>query len=484
MATPICPTEGPEVLHYVLHRLIREEKVLSRREAARVFGMGRARIARILDGIPPKPRGTVLPPARPRIPAEHIARIRALDEKHPHLGHRTIASRLALGADGHDPTPPYAHTTIARYRTPKVEAKPVKATFRAKHPNEIWAMDDSHVYRKALTPEEKRSIAEEGLLGLPVDVLEGIAVAHLEKGESLLQCAARVLPRRRKPKRSSGLIAKDRSRRRGRQVFLIGVIDDYARVGWSAELSYRNDARSMARALIEAVRRAGCAPKKLKIDNAKAFKSKLFRAICKALRIKIEFGAPYFPDCQAKVERWWKSWKSQLLLDVSDRGLHRLSLEAAQEVVEEQLFHYNALRGHQTLSLNPSCPTVTPFACYADARASGLTTVGKPLPEDLDLEDLVPLGHARRRVNRFGSLRHGGRLYSVGACHGEPVEVERVIDAVGMPRLHIWKGTKLVANPSLFAPKATPRKRGRPKKLDLGKITWRPPWPECFSQAA
>ena len=87
-------------------------------------------------------------------------------------------------------------------------------------------------------------------------------------------------------------------------------------------------------------------------------------------------------------------------------------------------------------------------------------------------------------MNRFGGLRYGGRLYSVGACPGEDVEIERGIDAAGMPRLFVWKGTVLVASPSLFAPKIAKRKRGRPKKFQLTKIAWRPPWPEIFAQAA
>ena len=113
------------------------------------------------------------------------------------------------------------------------------------------------------------------------------------------------------------------------------------------------------------------------------------------------------------------------------------------------------------------------------ARIKKLPT-GKPI--DVDLDDLIPLGLARRRVSRFGSIRYSKRLYHVGDCHGQSVEVERIIDARGRPRLRIWKGTRIVTELHLFAPKL--RKPGRPKKIRLEEVDWRPPWPEVFLEAA
>ena len=163
----------------------------------------------------------------------------------------------------------------------------------------------------------------ESCRGLRKGVAEALILIRKDEHETILEAATRIFPRRRRRSwgRAGGFHRKRRpkKRRSGREVYLIGVIDDHSRYGFAAELTHRNDARAAARALIEAVRRAGCAPLYLKLDNAKIYKSRLFRSVCQALGIELLFGWPYHPNCQGKVERWWKTW-ADLLDEVGPRS--------------------------------------------------------------------------------------------------------------------------------------------------------------------
>ena len=112
----------------------------------------------------------------------------------------------------------------------------------------------------ALTPQEKRAIALDKLLRQPVDELE-LYLPHVQKGESLLGCVRPLTRRKRGRKSSPGKLGKKpRSPRSGRRIHLIGVIDEYTRVGWVAKLSARNDAYSLAQALVSPHARSPRAP--------------------------------------------------------------------------------------------------------------------------------------------------------------------------------------------------------------------------------
>ena len=111
---------------------------------------------------------------------------------------------LARGADGDEATPAYAHTTIGRYRPPRIpKDHPEPLRLEAWHPHFCWQMDETLLMDVVLTPEEKRRIGEESLLRLPVDVLEQILIQK-EDHETILEAATRIFPRRRRRSRGRG----------------------------------------------------------------------------------------------------------------------------------------------------------------------------------------------------------------------------------------------------------------------------------------
>ena len=459
-----------------------ESGLVSQRRAASLLGMSRPTIARIARGEPPATRGPRV--GRPRIAADTIERIEDLDRVSPRLGHRTIAGRLARGADGGLATPPHAHTTIRRYRRPRPTRRKTVRRDPPEHANQIWQMDDCQILQMALTPHEKREIALDKLLRQPVDELE-LYLPHVQKGESLLGCVRRLTRRRRGRKSSPGKLGKKpRSPRSGRRIHLIGVIDEHTRVGWVAKLSARNDAYSLAQALVEAVERAGCAPKILKLDNDQCFHSELFLEVCHELGIDLQHGRPYRAEDQGRVERWWRTWRELLAHDT--RPIGRMPLPRAQIVIDELLAEYNDRRPHQALSPNPSCPTVTPREALEAERRAGRPT-GRPL--EIVTEGLVPESRIRRRVRRNGKVRYQNRYYPLNRIKmvsGTEVYLERIVDDFGMPRLHIWWEHQIAGNPVLFQSKVPPKSQATRPKSEApdgwrppGR--WRPPWPSIFT---
>ena len=129
-------------------------------------------------------------------PADTIERIEALDQVSARQGHHAIAGRLARGAGGGLRTPPHAHTTIRRYRSPRPTRRNGVRRDPPEHAHQVWRMDDCQFLQMALTPQEKRAIALDELLRQPFDALE-LYLPHVRESESLLGCVRRLTRRKR-----------------------------------------------------------------------------------------------------------------------------------------------------------------------------------------------------------------------------------------------------------------------------------------------
>ena len=114
-------------------------------------------------------------------------------------------------------------------------------------------MDDYQLLQMALTPQEKREIALDQLLRQPVDELE-LYLPQVQKGESLRGWCDGHATKAGSQELSRGELGKKRrSPRSGRRIHLIGIVNEYTRVGWIAKLIPRNDTFSLAQALVEAM---------------------------------------------------------------------------------------------------------------------------------------------------------------------------------------------------------------------------------------
>ena len=222
----------------------------------------------------------------------------------------------------------------------------------------------------------------------------------------------------------------------------------------------------------------------MKLDNDQCLHSDLFLEVCNDLDIELKHGRPYRAEDQWRVERWWRTWRE--LLAHEARPVARMPLARAQDIINELLEEHNDRRPHQVLWPNPSCPTVTPSEALKAERRAGRPT-GRPL--EIVTEGRVPESRIRRRVRRNGRVRYQNRYYPLNRIKlvsGTEVYLQRIVDAFGMPGLHIWWEHHIAGDPALFQPKvpkkAPPAPSGPGLPADWRPSgRWRPPWPKLFT---
>ena len=175
-----------------------------------------------------------------------------------------------------------------------------------------------------------------------------------------------------------------------RKSYLIAFLDDHSRLIPHARFALSENLASFLTAFRAALTTRGL-PRKLYVDNGSAFRSRHLEKVCACLGIAITHTPPYTPQGRGKVERFFRTVRSQLLSSVTGQTLD--DLNQALDYWIQQDYHR---RPHSSTGQSP-----------LERFASHLELIRRP-PRDLDDHFRKEV---RRRVNRDRSVSISGRHF-------------------------------------------------------------------------
>ena len=243
-----------------------------------------------------------------------------------------------------------------------------------------------------------RQAKERGLVD-PEQHLAGSTVWRLFKREGLMRPQAEepVDRRRYEAELPNDIWQSDamhgpwvRAEGRKRKSYLFAFLDDMSRLITHAQFYLSEKLDSYLDALRQALLSRGL-PRKLYVDNGPAFRSQHLKQICASLGIALVHSKPYQPQGRGKVERWFRTVRSDFL-----PGFRGESLEDLNEALDAWIRNVYHNREHRSTAEAP----LRRFAAHSECL--------RPAPKDL--EDHFRK-QARRRVAKDRTVALGGRLY-------------------------------------------------------------------------
>ena len=177
---------------------------------------------------------------------------------------------------------------------------------------------------------------------------------------------------------------------RKRKSYLIAVIDDHSRLIAHGKFYLSESLASYLEALESAFLKRGI-PRKLYVDNGAAFRSRHLQYITASLGIAFIHSKPYKPQGRGKIERWFKTVRSDFLVSFNAKKLLELNDALDHWITED--YHR---RKHSSTGMSPLGRFVSKMECL------------RPAPKNLkDYFRMV----ARRKVTKDRTVSLHGRLY-------------------------------------------------------------------------
>ena len=177
---------------------------------------------------------------------------------------------------------------------------------------------------------------------------------------------------------------------RMRKTYLLAFLDDHSRLLPHTQFYLSERLGSYLDAFEQALSKRGL-PRKLYVDNGPAFRSKHLQHITASLGIALIHSTPYKPQGRGKIERFFRTLRSQFL-----PGFRGHSLQDLNEALDLWLNDIYHQREH-------SATAQTPFA-----RFTSHMQCLRPAPHDLRDHFRI---RTRRRVAKDRTIVLNGRLY-------------------------------------------------------------------------
>jgi putative transposase len=188
-----------------------------------------------------------------------------------------------------------------------------------------------------------------------------------------------------------------------RKSYLIAFIDDHSRLIPHAEFYPSESLKCFLNAFNPALLKRGL-PRKLYVDNGSAYRSRQLEYICASLGIALIHARPYKPQGKGKIERFFRTVRSQFLSCFSGKTLSDLN-----ESLECWLRDKYHQRKHSSTGQSPLARFAAGMQCVRSTPA--------------DLTDHFRTV-VRRRVNRDRTIVVNRRLYEAPVeLIGKRVEV-------------------------------------------------------------
>lgn len=177
---------------------------------------------------------------------------------------------------------------------------------------------------------------------------------------------------------------------RMKKTYLLAFLDDHSRLVPHAQFYLSEGISAYLDALEQALAKRGL-PRKLYLDNGPAFRSKHLEYIAASLGIALIHSSPYKPQGRGKIERWFRSVRSQFLPGFRGNTLGQLN--EALDLWLNDLYHQ---RTHTATGQSPFARFTSHMECLRTA------------PVNLRDHFRIP---ARRKVAKDRTVTLNGRLY-------------------------------------------------------------------------
>jgi len=238
--------------------------------------------------------------------------------------------------------------------------------------------------------------------------------------------------------------------RRRHKTYLIALLDDATRIIPAAAFARRETVAAFLPVFERAIRRRGVS-KRLYVDNGAAYRSRHLALVCAKLGVTLIHARPFQPQAKGKLERWFRTVRTQLLPTLTDadtRDLEALNRRLWAWIEDE--YHYAPHRG---------LAGATPIDRWAASSAH------IQLPTS-DLSDVF-LFEEKRKVQQDRTVSLHGVVYEVDAAlvgetvtlrydparatrgvqvlvPGRPIEIAKPVDAYANCFVRRDHGTKLL----------------------------------------
>jgi hypothetical protein len=177
---------------------------------------------------------------------------------------------------------------------------------------------------------------------------------------------------------------------RMRKTYLLAFIDDHSRLVPHGQFYLSEGLSSYLDALEQALLKRGL-PRKLYVDNGPAFRSKHLEHITASLGIALIHSRPYKPQGKGKIERFFRTVRSQFLS--AFRGKSLSELNEAFDLWLNDVYHQ---RKHGSTTQRPFARFTYRMECL------------RPAPKELRAHFRKI---ARRRVAKDRTITLNGKLY-------------------------------------------------------------------------
>jgi len=177
---------------------------------------------------------------------------------------------------------------------------------------------------------------------------------------------------------------------RMRKTYLLAFLDDHSRLVPHAQFYLSEGISAYLDAFEQALAKRGL-PRKLYLDNGPAFRSRHLEYITASLGIALIHSSPYKPQGRGKIERFFRTIRSQFL-----PGFRGHTLKDLNEAIELWLNDVYHQRVHTATGQTPFHRFTSTMECLRAAPKN--------------LKDHFRI-HARRRVAKDRTVTLNGRLY-------------------------------------------------------------------------
>ena len=175
-----------------------------------------------------------------------------------------------------------------------------------------------------------------------------------------------------------------------RKTYLFAIIDDHSRLITHGQFYLAENLDNYLDCLWTAMRKRGL-PRKIYVDNGPSFKAHRLQLGCVSLEINLSFAKPYRPQGKGKIERFFRTVRSQFLPELPAE----LTLQELNQLFEKYLNHYHN-RKHGTTGQEP-------IRRYLES-AEFLRSAPENLPKYFRKK-------AVRRVNKDRTVKLDGRMF-------------------------------------------------------------------------
>ncbi len=216
-----------------------------------------------------------------------------------------------------------------------------------------------------------------------------------------------------------------------RKTYLIAFLDDATRVVPYCAFALSENTQAFLPVFKQALMRRGI-PQRLYVDNGANFRSQHLALVCAKLGVALIHARPYQPQGKGKMERWFRTARSQLVSRLGSADTDSL------DTLNRRLWAWVEGEYHQ--APHRGLEEQTPL----DRWAMRADQVRLPGPH-LDLDALF-LFEAKRRVQRDRTVSLNGSLFEVDAALvGHTVTLRYDPSAPPARGVEVWHDDKFVA---------------------------------------